>query len=471
MRRVRYELFVALVVIIRFAPTLASSARLEASFVDDAFYYAQIARNVAHGRGFTFDGIHATNGFQPLWLGVLVVLFRLVDGDVAPLYAIRALEIGLLTATGVTIHRALRVRVGEAGALVAPLLLVALPNSSMLASGMESSLFLFCLAVTWRAVLSWQLDRSLGLGLACAALAASRLEAALCAPIVLVIEHHALRDRPRAIVPLAGPTALVVATYALASRVVFGVWMPISGIVKAKIWSDTAWRERWTFFVEDGFCVAALIGIVIATLVLARRVERRRVDVSFLAVFVVVLYVVDALVVGPYPWHSIHVLLGIAVVTAALVEARARASVLLLLVILGAIGYRTVRELRRSVPEPPLVEAGGWLRDHAPVDARIGCFNAGTVGYFAHRTVIDLDGLVNDRRFYEIAYEDHDLARYLDEERIDTIAELEPPGDTSLRAILDPWRAGPSAAAYTRVWELPRPQGASPGFAVWRRTP
>src|SRR5262249_52993687 len=41
---------------------------------DDAFYYFQIARNAAQGHGFSFDGIHPTNGFHPLlgWLEVPV---------------------------------------------------------------------------------------------------------------------------------------------------------------------------------------------------------------------------------------------------------------------------------------------------------------------------------------------------------------------------------------------------------------
>jgi hypothetical protein len=48
------------------------------AFDDDFFYYAQVARHVAQGAGSTFDGIHRTNGYHPLWLGVLS-LFSLVD--------------------------------------------------------------------------------------------------------------------------------------------------------------------------------------------------------------------------------------------------------------------------------------------------------------------------------------------------------------------------------------------------------
>lgn len=42
---------------------------------DDAAYFFKIAENVSKGRGFTFDGINKTNGFQPLWLYTLMPLF------------------------------------------------------------------------------------------------------------------------------------------------------------------------------------------------------------------------------------------------------------------------------------------------------------------------------------------------------------------------------------------------------------
>ena len=43
-------------------------------YSDDAFYYLKIAQNVAAGRGLTFDGISVTNGFHPLYLGLLLPL-------------------------------------------------------------------------------------------------------------------------------------------------------------------------------------------------------------------------------------------------------------------------------------------------------------------------------------------------------------------------------------------------------------
>ena len=48
---------------------------------DDLFYYSQIAGHVAEGHGFTFDGIHPTNGFQPLFLFILVPFGSLLLND------------------------------------------------------------------------------------------------------------------------------------------------------------------------------------------------------------------------------------------------------------------------------------------------------------------------------------------------------------------------------------------------------
>ena len=57
---------------------------LDFTLPDDAFYYFVIARNMALGRGISFDGMIPTNGFHPLW-GLLITPVYLsgVDGEPA----------------------------------------------------------------------------------------------------------------------------------------------------------------------------------------------------------------------------------------------------------------------------------------------------------------------------------------------------------------------------------------------------
>jgi hypothetical protein len=45
---------------------------------DDPFYYFTIARHLAAGHGFTFDGVEPTNGFHPLWLLIITPVFGVV---------------------------------------------------------------------------------------------------------------------------------------------------------------------------------------------------------------------------------------------------------------------------------------------------------------------------------------------------------------------------------------------------------
>ncbi len=47
------------------------------AFQDDAYYYFLIARHLVSSGKSTFDGITLTNGYHPLWLGILTLQYRL----------------------------------------------------------------------------------------------------------------------------------------------------------------------------------------------------------------------------------------------------------------------------------------------------------------------------------------------------------------------------------------------------------
>lgn len=46
-------------------------------FVDDAYYYLVTARNYWQSGTYTFDGIHPTNGFQPLWMWICTEVYAI----------------------------------------------------------------------------------------------------------------------------------------------------------------------------------------------------------------------------------------------------------------------------------------------------------------------------------------------------------------------------------------------------------
>lgn len=76
---------------------------------DDAYYYFKVAQNISEGHGSTFDGIHPTNGYHPLWMLVCIPIFALARFD--PILPLRALLITMAmlnVATALLLYRLLR---------------------------------------------------------------------------------------------------------------------------------------------------------------------------------------------------------------------------------------------------------------------------------------------------------------------------------------------------------------------------
>jgi hypothetical protein len=67
--------------------------------------------------------------------------------------------------------------------------------------------------------------------------------------------------------------------------------------------------------------------------------------------------------------------------------------------------------------------AAAWLREHVPAENRVAAWNAGELAYFSGRTVINLDGLVNDRAYYESLVAGRPTGEYLDEQGVTWLAD------------------------------------------------
>ncbi len=120
---------------------------------DDSFYAFQIARNIAHGLGPTFDGVNLTNGFQPLYVGLLVPIFLIAgDGPALPVHLALAMSALLTVATAFLLYRLIARRASPVAAAVATAAWAFSPIvMRQSANGLETALALFMLAasVTW----------------------------------------------------------------------------------------------------------------------------------------------------------------------------------------------------------------------------------------------------------------------------------------------------------------------------------
>jgi len=65
-----------------------------------------------------------------------------------------------------------------------------------------------------------------------------------------------------------------------------------------------------------------------------------------------------------------------------------------------------------------------WINENIPVNARIGAWNAGVLGYFSDRTVVNLDGLANDKELLQHLHSDASIQKYLRKEQIKYVVDV-----------------------------------------------
>ena len=112
---------------------------------DDAFYYYEIAKNLAEGKFSTFDGgITRTNGYHPLWMLIITPMYWVFDAESA-VFAIKAFEV-ILVSTAVALV-ALAVRLARLPWILLFTVLPIFLSNRALFGGMEAAAGLFWLAM------------------------------------------------------------------------------------------------------------------------------------------------------------------------------------------------------------------------------------------------------------------------------------------------------------------------------------
>ncbi len=278
-------------------------------YIEDAFYALSCARQLALGHGFSIDGIHPTNGVQPLiclldapcfwfsddrWVGVrltlvlagviqllcILVLARLLAQiRVANPNRVgsRAGSTDPSTSSGQALHVTAPIVGAFVWAIAAPLLV---HNVNGLETGLYALCILICLSV-YHSILNsgWSTLRAIAFGVLLGLTVLARIDAVLF--VASFAAWELWRGRTRAIQPVLtfGLIALAVsAPWWLYNYHNFGSLMPISGqseglgkpIVENLLQSAAALFDMLTVFFYHRFyswdtwvTVAALAGIAI----------------------------------------------------------------------------------------------------------------------------------------------------------------------------------------------------------------
>jgi hypothetical protein len=434
--------------------SLRATDQLIARAFDDAFYFSRIAANVAHGAGSTFDGLHATNGYQPLWLWLLVPLYRLDGWSPELMFRFQlGVQVALLTVAALGYRRLVRTFVGGWPAAVGTVLFVFLVLHPSL-NGMETAVQVLALLLlplfAWRArALTGGPPRAaFGLGLLTGLAVLARLDLVFL-PLVLGVAGVArVLARPGArrvhaldtLALLAG-VALVMVPYLAWNRVGFGAWMPISGALKSSfpvVHVVSLPPER--LGVRGMIHLACALAYLAAwALGLARRADdparafwRATLAVAAATLVLHLAYSTLFMDWAVFRWHflwygvftSLVVPEGLAVAAAALRRAPAwrpawsEAAGAALALVLTVAGVREVLA-KDHAPLPynwhrAAYDASVWARAHVPDGEVMAMHDAGLFGFFSGHRVVNLDGVVNDLA-YQDALRDHRLARYLRE--------------------------------------------------------
>lgn len=418
---------------------------------DDAYYYFGISENLAGGAGSTFDGINPTNGYHPLWMLVSAPVFALgFDG----INAVRILLIGQLIAWAISLvvlagilsdsvegwprlpDQKYGTARNRATATLAVVFVLVTGNPFVVktfVNGLESGITVVLYMLLLLAVLRVDGDvisrttRPLRWGIAVllALLFLGRTDAVLVIACLGIWSlPQSIRGGRHALVRLLEVFALpcaVMVGYLASNAVLFGHPLQVSGLVKQA--SLTPAR----CLLASGVVAAAIVAGACTRRLrphersrLPRTVALLRASGWFASFAILLVGYYTALTVQQWLWYFAPVVLMaivlLLVCTADLLEGAAvegpannwrramapiQALVVAPLLLLLALQVRTFTDDDTRSIQLANEQAARWINASLPEDTVLASWDAGVVGYFSNRPVVNLDGVVNSHAYTE----------------------------------------------------------------------
>jgi hypothetical protein len=415
---------------------LAETTKLISTLPDDAFYYFQVAKNIGLGNGSTFDGIHATNGYHPLWQILLIPIFSL---DLQPIDAVRfalTLQLAIATTTSILFAQMLRRFFKPPITLFAlllwyPLLFVRTLN------GMETSLAIFFLVIACSMILNsgYATDarRSLSLGFILSLVMLSRLDMCFFVLPVLFSYGYSYKRKPiqdvlRSAALLCLGFSFLFLPYLAVNYFLFHELLPISGVIKSSFPSLAGNTVRTITQTSEFPLVNALIIFGAYIYLLWLHALRWSLPFRVSAFYQKVLTVLAVMVVthsaytfcfvrwGIYSWYFVPysifaVLLAVPAFEWLLdnvIRFKALftfgACMILVVVALWRMQWTMRMDSRYNFASYNL-SAVQWAKIHTLPTELFAYSDCGIFSFFSGRKVINLDGLMNNRDFQKVLRE------------------------------------------------------------------
>ena len=447
---------------------------------DDTYYYLQTAWNARHLGFVTFDGINATNGVQFLWFSILYGLTFLVDDKSAFLgiastvaVALTCLPHGIFWTLADGTWKARQSFIAAGMALLWFLICAYRPNQYLV--GLEPALHA---SIVWMAVLQYiRIHRQLRQGSASSSslllmvvllimntwtrLDSFGLSASFMVLLLLTVDGRLNPGKSGASrmwsLPLRTYVTSAVAI-AIGAATLFGFFqlaggslLPVSALVKGHSadrlslgafynWSlvlfplripganllnvlgivamfaslATLFRMRLEIGQDD--CVALrLVGLALGVSVIIHSI------VTFGMFRYYFFWYLSATFVY---WTIVLAIFSVDVMTRKAQSYRAVATVGFIVVVsIVSMWWLTEPPNRLAATR---YEVAKWMDANLEEDAIVGSFNAGQLGFFSNRSVVNLDGLINHVSYFENVLRDGSpgaLVAYIDRLGIDYVVD------------------------------------------------
>ena len=424
------------------------------SLQDDAFYYYETAQRFALGQGITFDGLHAANGFHPLWFFFSAVAFTFVRGS-AGVQAMLTLAAVLDTLTIFVLYRTVERLTGKRVLAlgVAAFWAWNIRIVWMAMSGLETALSTLLIALLTyetidallaRRVRPWRLGSLIGLTLL------ARTDGIVLVGVAAIVLASLGRRVWRRIALGLALGAAIVAPWLIWNLARFGTMMQVSGLaIPAAQW-DMFYRQHpdATLLTLAGDVLTRTIGAIPTSLGLMFILRPNAIALGIGLIVAVALGVALVQHIRAASWWALGSRLRsngrvIALLVlwplafwlahagfrrgfrfdynAAITPAIFALIGLLIGVLFDPIRARLSRAFLVAVPvalagllvmssidllgnekllwERGPLETASWIRAHLPVGEAIGSFNSGIIAFWLEQPVINLDGVINNSAY------------------------------------------------------------------------
>jgi len=484
---------------------------------DDTYYYLQTAWNTKHLGFVTFDGLHATNGVQFAWFGIVFLLSLITTTKMTLLFATLATCFLLNAASHLVIWKIFKILKQPVLSIFVASLWLAVSFTSTYSSGLENSLHAFVFwCVIWQVLIFLRqvqikdTPNFIGLTIVLVLNAWVRLDSAVfsavlfvCCITILGQNYHNIRLFLQKNAKLIA-ISILLASFGLVIQLgtfwfMGGSLLPVSAVVKSS-GASWGWGANSLIYLSDVLSLsipqilyfplfaAALLLLVVILLAIGLQWDRPNIhrieqkifrQLWFFQLIGMLLYhlviVVFRINYSPYfAWYRsplfifwIITLVCIVFYIQDFLPIRSIKGIekTVIVISLSAImvsGYLFVKNVNanenssRTNFHTMRYHVALWLSENSSPDTIYAAWNAGELGYFSNRSVINLDGLINNIDYYQQVLLNttplEAMADYLDENKVNYIVDYTENEFTSSLPIVKSFPSREESDHWMRIW-------------------